>query len=462
MQVVTDSSPELPQETEVGPYRLLAPIGRGGMAEVFLAEHRHLRQIRAVKVMLPGLCRRPEFVSRLLTEARATARLHHPAIIEIFDCDTLPSGGAFIAMQYLDGESLGTWLDRAGSLRDQPLLAAAIIGVVADALAYAHTQGVVHRDVKPDNLFLLPHPTLTRAFSLKVLDFGIAKLVGEAPLITTKAGCVVGTPDFMAPEQWQAGAAVDQRTDIYALGCVLLELLCGRPPATPADQLAVLRAQLTESPRMLKRHVPAVPAALARLLAQMLARAPADRPATMEEVLLALEAVLGRPRTGFAGLLRIPPQFPPLTGALSPDVRPPSGAPAAETDVAPPQETEARVRSYPRLRIAGIAAGVVGLLAVTAVLVAYLAGGDAPELEVRAHAAPRERAVAPSVRAAPPPSIVTAPAVVPPPPQAPPPPVAAPLTRTLSPSVVAPPVAPPARRSRPPRPSGNVYRAVAD
>ncbi len=235
---------------EIGPYRLLRSLGRGGMAEVFMAEHRHLAQVRAIKVLLPHVAQDPRLAARLLTEARAIARLQHPAIVQVFECDTLPGGGAFIAMEYLRGEPANRWLARLGSLRAHPRLAAALVGIVADALAHAHRHAVVHRDVKPDNLFLVPDDSGGHRFSVKVLDFGVAKLVGDTPMTATRTGCVVGTPPYMAPEQWQPNGPVGPPTDIYSLGCVLFELLVGRPPYVGDDPLAIMGAHLVqETPR---------------------------------------------------------------------------------------------------------------------------------------------------------------------------------------------------------------------
>jgi tRNA A-37 threonylcarbamoyl transferase component Bud32 len=294
---------------EVGPYRLLALLGRGGMAEVYLAEHRHLAQVRAVKVLLPEVASRPGVVSRLLTEARAIARLHHPSIVEVFDCDTLADGGAFIAMEYLRGESASRWLERAGALADRPELAAALIGVAAQALGFAHRRGVVHRDVKPENVFLTPAPGGQR-FALKILDFGVAKLVGVESLARTRDGVVVGTPLYMAPEQWRGAGEVDHRTDIYSLGCVLFELLSGHPPFFDGSNWDIMRAHLDDPAPSITTRAPRVPEPMARLIARMLAKPPADRPQSMEEVAGALASCVGTSPRRLGDLLEAPPRAP--------------------------------------------------------------------------------------------------------------------------------------------------------
>jgi serine/threonine protein kinase len=296
----------VPQEDRLGPYRLLLSLGKGGMAEVWKAEHRHLGQLRALKVLLPEVAARSDLVSRLLTEARATARLRHPAIVEVFDCDLLDTGGAFIAMEYLRGEHLRAWLDRAGNLARQAPLAAAILGVLADGLAYAHQQGVVHRDLKPENIFLVPLAPGALPFGVKILDFGIAKLLREQSPTKTRPDCVMGTPLYMAPEQWQPGETIDHRADVYALGCVFFEILTGRPPFAYGDDLAMMRAHLMQPAPLVTSVEPSVPQPLARLLSAMLAKDPEDRPATMEVVIVAVEQFLGVSRAGFPQRLQAP------------------------------------------------------------------------------------------------------------------------------------------------------------
>jgi eukaryotic-like serine/threonine-protein kinase len=294
---------------QIGPYRLLSSLGKGGMAEVWKAEHRHLGQVRALKILLPEVAERPEVVSRLVTEARATARLRHPAIVEVFDCDVLDSGRAFIAMEYLRGEHLRAWLDRIGKLAHHPRLAAAILGTVADGLAFAHGLGVVHRDLKPENVFLAPLAGDGPGFAVKILDFGIAKLLREEGPTKTRPGCVVGTPTYMAPEQWQPGDPIDHRTDIYALGCLFFELLSGRPPFTYFDDLSIMGAHLTQRAPDITVVEPAVPPVLGQLLARMLAKLPQDRVQTMDEVIVVLESFLGQGRARFKDLLLAPGGF---------------------------------------------------------------------------------------------------------------------------------------------------------
>jgi len=303
----------LASASELGPYRLIRSLGRGGMAEVFLAVHRHLGQVRAVKVLLPDATA-TDLALRLITEARAMSRLRHRAIVEVYECDTLPSHGAFMAMEHLAGESVSEWLRRCGSLEQHPTLAAALVGVVADALAYAHEHGIVHRDIKPGNLFVVPDPVGGGRFRVKVLDFGIAKLLGEEPLVATRMGSVVGTPFYLPPEGWYTGGNIDARTDIYSLGCVFFELLSGRPPFLGDDSFQLMNAHLNQAAPSLTALSPTVPTELAQLVARMLAKDPGDRPDSMVEVVRALEAFLGCGRERFAERLLAPAELAIETG----------------------------------------------------------------------------------------------------------------------------------------------------
>ncbi len=302
-------SPAAGHDWRLGPYRLLSLLGTGATAQVFKAEHRHLGQLRALKILLAEHATHPDQVGRLVTEARAMARLRHPAIAEVFECDILDDGTAFIAMEYLRGEPMRVWMERVGKLNAHPLLAAAIAGTVAEGLSYAHRGGVIHRDLKPENVLLIPDPEQVDRFSLKILDFGIAKLQREEPLTRTRSGCVIGTPTFMAPEQWRPGSAIDHRADIYALGCMLFELLAGRPPFTQTNDLALMRAHLDDPAPALGALVKRVPLALAALVGRMLAKSPGDRPQNSEAVIAALESAVGQDRTHFTDLLRAPAAY---------------------------------------------------------------------------------------------------------------------------------------------------------
>jgi serine/threonine protein kinase len=185
----------------------------------------------AVKVLLPELSNNREIVNRFFNEARAATSVRHPGIVEIFDFGYMPSGLAYIVMELLDGESLSRVLVARGRLSEQEALV--YTRGIASALAPAHAQGIVHRDLKPDNIFLVRDPDMLGGLRPKILDFGIAK-VTEAQRIggvsKTRTGAVLGTPTYMSPEQCRGTGEIDARSDLYAVGCILYEMLVGRPP----------------------------------------------------------------------------------------------------------------------------------------------------------------------------------------------------------------------------------------
>jgi serine/threonine protein kinase len=363
-----------PAHHQIGPYQVLGSLGKGGMSEVYKVEHRHLGQIRALKVLLPEIAARADIVERLLSEARAMAGLRHPAIVEVYDCDVLSDGTAFIAMEHLQGEPLRLWAERVGKLARQPRLAAAIVGRIAEGLAFAHKQAVVHRDLKPENVFLVRAPGDRDAFSVKVLDFGVAKMLRDERRTPTLDGCVIGTPVCMAPEQWRPGTAIDHRADIYALGCLFFELLCGRPPFIESEDIALMHAHLETTPPTPRSLEPSLSAGLDALVSRMLAKSPADRPQSLEEVLVELEALIGRPRAEWGALLRTPPGCPvivqeAIASATTQPARSVARSPArARTPPLP--SNWGRTGADPRARMAAIAC--LGMLAAAGLVGAVL------------------------------------------------------------------------------------------
>ena len=317
---------------KIGAYTILRRIGAGGMGEVYLAEHVHIGRKAAIKMLLPELSSNADVVARFFKEARATGQLKHPGIIEILDCDVHPSGSAYIVMEYLAGENLGQYLARVGSFAAQPRTAAAIAGQIASALAAAHGKGIIHRDLKPDNIFLAPTPEAGTPVDVKILDFGIAKLVGEdtAPTRQTRTGTLLGTPIYMSPEQCRGAGQIDHRTDIYSLGCVLFEMIGGRPPFVRAGLGELIAAHIAEEPPELSSIVPSVPAVLGALVRRMLAKDPDQRPASMGDVVREIEDLLAVPSPSFLALITLqdPVRVPPERG---PDVLDgQDGGPAAD------------------------------------------------------------------------------------------------------------------------------------
>jgi serine/threonine-protein kinase len=262
-------------------YRLERELGAGGMATVYLAEDlKHQRQV-AIKVLRPELAESLG-AERFLREVPIAAKLNHPHILTLIDSGEA-AGFLYYVMPYVEGESLRKRIDREGELPLNEALR--ILQQVVDALAYAHSHELVHRDMKPDNVMLSGRHAL-------VTDFGIAKAVSAATSESgqlTSAGMALGTPAYMAPEQAAGDPNVDHRADIYAVGVLAYELLAGRPPFEAATAQQVVAAQVAEKPVPVTRHRPTVPAAAANVVMRCLEKRPADRWQSAEELLQALE-----------------------------------------------------------------------------------------------------------------------------------------------------------------------------
>ncbi len=224
-------------------YRLETKVGEGAMGWVFLAEHTEIGKKFAVKVLRPSLCRLPEAVSRFRREARAASQIGSKHIVDITDFGTTDTGAAFYVMEHLQGKDLATVLKENKRL-PWPRVKG-IMQQLCSALQAAHDEGITHRDVKPANFFLVDgHP---EGDFIKVLDFGIARLASPKDSIVTQTGVVMGTPDFMAPEQAQ-GRHVDHRADIYSLGAAAYSMLTGRPPFVGKNEYDVIYKQLNDEP----------------------------------------------------------------------------------------------------------------------------------------------------------------------------------------------------------------------
>jgi len=262
----------------VGPYQLLAPLGRGGMGKVYLARDRRTGRPVAVKVLPPSWAREHErLLIRFRREMEISRQVDHPNLARVLDTG-VDGEVHYIVMEYVPGQTLSKRINRGGPL--PPDLAARVFAEAADALAHAHERGLVHRDVKPGNLMLTP------AGHAKVLDLGLALRPGEdgeASIIGGK-GIVVGTMEYIAPEQTRDAAAVDGRADLYGLGATLFYALTGRGPfpgGTSRDK--IMRHRSEEPPRADEYNID-VPEGLAELIEQLLSKDPNDRPQTAVEV----------------------------------------------------------------------------------------------------------------------------------------------------------------------------------
>jgi eukaryotic-like serine/threonine-protein kinase len=293
--------PRLPLPAEpariAGRYELEQPLGQGAFGRVFAARDTRLGRRVAIKLLHPEYVQHPEIRQRFLQEAHAAACIGHPGIVTIFDVGDAAS--PYIAMELLEGESLQARVARRGPLAIAT--AREVARQVAAALAAAHRSGVIHRDLKPENIFLVADPAAAGGERVKVLDFGLAKPTLTAS-VKTRATTVFGTPLYMGPEQFERTPNTDMRSDIYALGCVLYQLVIGRPPFEGTLREVVTQHQWAPPPS-LRDADPAVPLELDEVVRHMLAKDPRHRPQTMDEVERALRppAPPTMPRSG--GLL---------------------------------------------------------------------------------------------------------------------------------------------------------------
>jgi serine/threonine-protein kinase len=270
-------------------YRILRRIGRGGMGEVFLAEHTAIGKQVAIKILSEDFARKPRIVQRFLQEARASSAIRHENVVDITDYGHTPSGLPFLAMEYLVGEDLKATLRREGWL-PWPRARRMVLQLLA-ALAAAHRHGVIHRDIKPENCFRLQRGD--NPDFIKVLDFGIAKVVGEdVDQHLTQTGVVMGTAEYMSPEQARSDA-IDARTDLYAVGVILFEMLTGRVPFRANGFMGTLSKHIMEPPPSPRQVAPLadISRALERVVLRALAKEPSERYPSAEAFAAALRAL---------------------------------------------------------------------------------------------------------------------------------------------------------------------------
>jgi serine/threonine protein kinase len=275
-----DSSEELPLATGqmVGNFRVVRLIGRGGMGAVYEAVHERIERRAAIKVLYTEFAQHPQLVARFVNEARAVNLARHQGMVEIFDFGVLPSGAPFILMEYLEGEPLSDRLHRAAGAALPDALG--LSRQIAFALRAAHAKGIVHRDLKPENIIILRDPDPPHLERVKVLDFGVAKVA--SPRVTvrnTLTGVMLGTPQYMAPEQCLGLVNVDGRADVYALGVMLYEMLAGRLPFEAEMAFDYMAMHVRQEPPPLRGLNPKVRPEVEELVHQMLAKKPSQRPA---------------------------------------------------------------------------------------------------------------------------------------------------------------------------------------
>jgi serine/threonine-protein kinase len=402
--------------TQVGAYRLLEQIGEGGMGAVWLAEHTMLGRRAAIKVLHPSFTSRPEIVTRFFNEARAATAIADPGIVQIFDFGHHTDGSAYIVMELLVGETLHARMTRVRRFAVADALR--IVRQITGSLGAAHARGIIHRDLKPENIFLVRDPEVAGGERAKILDFGIAKLVGD-PSLQTNASLVIGTPAFMSPEQCRGAGQVDQRSDIYALGCILFALLAGRPPFVAAGAGELIAMHLVNDPPRLSELVPGLPPNVEAVIMACLAKQPERRYASGQDLAAALGNLLDTlpPTTPVrvtpaAGMPQYAPQPTPTpigvgaataaTGIASYAASPTTLSAAAGVSVAP-----SGPRSRRRWFGLGAAAVVIG--AATAVIVATHDPASTTAPVVPAHVAAPVPAAQPARPAPPTPAPVPAP-----------------------------------------------------
>ncbi|MFT3700423.1 MAG: protein kinase [Kofleriaceae bacterium] len=272
----------------IGAYAIRGMLGQGGMGTVYLAEHALLGRKAAVKVLLPELSLDERIVKRFFNEARATTSIADPGIVQIFDFGIDTDGSAYIVMELLEGESIHARLKRLR--RFSPADTVRLVRQIAGSLATAHARGIIHRDLKPENLFVVGDAAVTGGERTKILDFGIAKLARDADRTKTRTGSIVGTPQFMSPEQCRGLATVDHRADIYALGCVMYVMLTGRPVFEGEGLGDIMFKHVGSAPPVPSHVVPEIGNALDQIILRCLAKAPADRFQSMQELIAAFDS----------------------------------------------------------------------------------------------------------------------------------------------------------------------------
>ena len=341
-----------------GKYRVEGLLGQGGMGVVMAATHLTLGKLVALKLMRPDLAVDKGAAQRFVREARAASLLRSEHIVRVIDLDTLEDGAPYIAMEYLEGEDLGALLARAGAIPAHE--AATYIVQVCEAVAEAHASGIVHRDLKPANLFLT-HRAGTPC--VKVLDFGVSKIIAGGPLLddvaSTDTKSLVGSPHYMAPEQLISAKSVDPRTDVWALGIILFELVSGQSPFATGGALAqVLASILRDNAPSLRDLRPDLPPAFIAIVERCLQKDPAQRFQRVDDLAVALAAItapqLHRDPSPF-----VSPRSPSPTalgiGTPTRLAAPTPATPAAETQ---PTRTAARRHGW---LIAGIAIALLAL-----------------------------------------------------------------------------------------------------
>jgi serine/threonine protein kinase len=359
-----------------GNYRAVSLLGEGGMGAVYLAEHPDIGRKVAIKVLHTEFSRDPQLLQRFMNEARAANAIRHPNIIEILDSGTTDNGLSYLVMELLEGEPLSGRVRRVTRLDLREALQFAY--EVASAVGAAHNKGIVHRDLKPDNIFIVPDESDPGREHAKVLDFGIAKLGAGGPgrpgeSVKTRTGTVMGTPVYMSPEQCLGTKEVDARSDVYALGLILYEMLVGQPPFFSEGFGELVNMHLNMPPPPPSAMLPDLPVSIEEIVLKCLAKRPDERFTSMGELQTALKAAAGPTFILRAGSTPDVVREPRRTSALMSD---PGRSPTTLSQHTGDFGATARVNRSPGKTIA-IVALVAALAATAGVIVVRGSGGKA-------------------------------------------------------------------------------------
>jgi serine/threonine-protein kinase len=352
---------------QVGRYRITAKIGEGGMGAVFEAVDEQIGKRVAIKVLHKEHAQNKQVAQRFINEAKAINVVDNPGVVQVSEFDVLPDGTAYIVMELLKGETLNARLKSQGG-RMAVVDALRLGRQIASALAAAHEKGIIHRDLKPDNIMLVGDAAFPGGERTKLLDFGIAKLKQEyqaGDQVQTRAGVMMGTPLYMAPEQCRNAGDVDDKADVYSLGVMMYRMLAGRPPFQAPGTGELMAMHIYMQPPPLQEADPSLPDELVKLVHRMLAKNRTERP-PMAEVARTLEQIGSKASAAYPALAPI--------GALPPAAAINEGATVLSDSpqVPRPQERQqaakaAAVQTSAQPRRTGLVVGigvVVGLLAV--------------------------------------------------------------------------------------------------
>lgn len=371
-----------------GKYRLVRKLGEGGMGIVYEAEHMDLGKRLAVKLLQPTYASNRDILKRFQQEARAACRIGHPGIVDVSDIGMTPDREPYMVMELLHGESLAAALERHGSL---PLdRAADILGQVLSALSAAHGAGIVHRDIKPDNVFLTHLGD--RADFVKLLDFGISKfLAGSlAGAKLTQTGSVLGTPLYLAPEQARGDRDIDHRVDIYAVGVMAYQMLSGRVPYSADNYQQLLFRIVTEPPVPLEKVAPDLAEEVVDLIDRAMSKDRRERPRDALAFRRILLACADLAESTGPTSARVERRTAPVAVVSAPEVMP-----TRPSEPTPTLWTETLLRSQ-RRRVLQAAVAFAAVIAAAAIAM-LLRRGLESESQPEAHVVPAAGVAAPAV-----------------------------------------------------------------